>query len=157
MDNKEFRSAILHNLEMNSRINLEELAISLDTDQAVIANEVAKMEEEKIICGYNALIDWDKTGVDKVSALIEVRVSPQRSQGYDTIAERIYSFPEVKATYLISGRYDLLVNLEEKTLKEVSTFISDKLSSQEEVISTATHFILKKYKYNGIVLESKKD
>ena len=92
------------------------------------------------------MINWDKTGVEKVTALIEVRVTPQRNQGFDRIAERIYNYPEVNAVYLISGAYDLLVTLEGKTLQEVSLFVSEKLSPIEPVIGTATHFILKKYK-----------
>ena len=106
-------------------------------------------------CGYHTLIDWDKTSVDKTTALIEVRVTPQRGQGFDNIAERIYNYPEVQSVYLISGAYDLLVILEGKTLKEVSSFVSNKLSTLDTVISTATHFILKKYKDDGIILAKK--
>ena len=116
------REQILTFLERNSRIDLKELAVILGTDEVTIANEVAKMEQEKIICGYHTLIDWDKTSADKVTALIEVRVTPQRGQGFDTIAERIYNYPEVRSVYLISGAYDLMVILEGKTLKEVSGF-----------------------------------
>ncbi len=114
------REAILTFLEKNSRIDLQELAVILGTDEATVANEIAKMEQEHIICGYHTLIDWDKTSADKVTALIEVRVTPQRGQGFDSIAERIYNYPEVRSVYLISGAYDLMVILEGKTLKEVS-------------------------------------
>ena len=120
-----------------------------------MANEIAQMEKEKIICGYHTLIDWDKVGMEKVTALIEVKVTPQRNQGFDRIAERIYNYPEVTAVYLISGGYDLLVTLDGKTLKEVSQFVSEKLSPVEAVISTATHFILKKYKDHGTILVKK--
>ena len=113
------------------------------------------MEKEKIICGYHTLIDWDKAGVEFVTALIEVRVTPQRNQGFGKIAERIYNYPEVTAVYLISGAYDLLVTLEGRTLKEVSQFVTDKLSPLESVLSTATHFILKKYKDHGTILVEK--
>lgn len=149
------REQILTFLERNSKIDLKELAIMLGSSEAVIANEVQQMEKEQIICGYHTLIDWDKTSVDKTTALIEVRVTPQRGQGFDHIAERIYNYPEVKSVYLISGGYDLLVILEGKTLKEVATFVSDKLSTLDTVISTATHFILKKYKDDGIILSKK--
>ncbi|MDO4453571.1 MAG: Lrp/AsnC family transcriptional regulator [Eubacteriales bacterium] len=149
------REQILTFLERNSRIDLKELAILLGSDETVIANEIQKMEKEGIICGYHTLIDWDKTSSDKVTALIEVRVTPQRGQGFDSIAERIYNYPEVQSVYLISGGYDLLVILEGKTLKEVSGFVSDKLSTLESVLSTATHFILKKYKDDGIILSKK--
>lgn len=149
------REQILTFLEKNSKINLQELAIMLGSSEEVIANEVQKMEQEHIICGYHTLIDWDKTSVDKTTALIEVRVTPQRGQGFDHIAERIYNYPEVQSVYLISGAYDLLVILEGKTLKEVASFVSDKLSTLDTVISTATHFILKKYKDDGIILAKK--
>lgn len=149
------REAILTFLEKNSRIDLQELAVILGTDEATVANEIAKMEQEHVICGYHTLIDWDKTSADKVTALIEVRVTPQRGQGFDSIAERIYNYPEVRSVYLISGAYDLMVILEGKTLKEVSGFVSDKLSTLDSVLSTATHFILKKYKDHGTIFERK--
>lgn len=149
------RERILDHIEKNSRIDLKELAILLGTQEAAIANELAQMEKEHVICGYHTLINWDKTSRDKVTALIEVRVTPQRGQGFDKIAERIYNYPEVNAVYLISGGYDLLVNLEGKTLKEVASFVSNKLSTLDEVISTATHFVLKKYKDHGTVIDVK--
>lgn len=149
------RDQILTFLEKNSRIDLHELAIMLGSDEATIANEIARMEKEKVICGYHTLIDWDKTSSDKVTALIEVRVTPQRGQGFDSIAERIYNYPEVRSVYLISGGYDLMVILEGKTLKEVSGFVSDKLSTLDTVLSTATHFILKKYKDHGTIFAKK--
>ena len=151
------RTQILKYIEKKSRVDLGELAIMLGTDEVTIANEIADMEKEKIICGYHTLIDWDKACVESVTALIEVRVTPQRNQGFDKIAERIYNYPEVNAVYLISGAYDLLVTLEGKTLKEISQFVSDKLSPVESVLSTATHFILKKYKDHGTVLVKKSE
>lgn len=149
------RTTILKYIEKNSRVDLGELAVLLGTDEVTVANEIAQMEKEKVICGYHTLIDWDKVGVEKVTALIEVKVTPQRNQGFDRIAERIYNYPEVNAVYLISGGYDLLVTLDGKTLKEVSQFVSEKLSPVEAVISTATHFILKKYKDHGTILVKK--
>ncbi|MFI3212500.1 MAG: Lrp/AsnC family transcriptional regulator [Eubacteriales bacterium] len=149
------REKILTIIEKNSRIDLNELAIILGVDVETIINEMQKMEEEGVICGYHTLIDWEKTEIDKVSALIEVRVTPQRGQGFDNIAERIYKYPEVHAVYLISGGYDLLVTLEGRSLKEVSSFVSNKLSTLDSVLSTATHFILKKYKDHGTVLATK--
>lgn len=149
------REKILQIIEKNSRIDLKELAVILGTEEIQIVNELQKMEEEGIICGYHTLIDWEKTNIDKVSALIEVRVTPQRGQGFDSIAERIYKYPEVNSVYLISGAYDLLVTLEGKTLKDVSSFVSDKLSTQDSILSTATHFILKKYKDHGTILTKK--
>ena len=155
MDN--LRNEILRYLETNSRVNLAELGVLVGVDETTVANEIADMEKEKIICGYHTLIDWDKAGVESVTALNEVRVTPQRNQGFDRIAERIYNYPEVHAVYLISGGYDLLVTLEGKTLKEVSRFVSEKLSPIDAVISTATYFILKKYKDHGTVLVPKKE
>ena len=149
------REKILSIIEKNSRIDLRELAILLGEQETDVINEMEQMEKEGIICGYNTLIDWEKTNVEKVNALIEVRVTPQRGHGFDSIAERIYKYPEVHAVYLISGGYDLLVSLEGKSLKEVSNFVSDKLSTLESVLSTATHFILKKYKDHGTILERK--
>ena len=117
-----------------------------------------EMEKEKIICGYHTMINWDKTGVEKVTALIEVRVTPQRNQGFDRIAERIYNYPEVNSVYLISGGFDFMVTLEGRTLREVSEFVSDKLSPLDSVLSTKTNFILKKYKDHGTIMaEQRKD
>ena len=149
------REQILTFLEKNSRIDPKELAILLGSDEVTIMNEIAKMEEEKVICGYHTLIDWEKVSDEKVTALIEVRVTPMRGQGFDSIAERIYNYPEVRSVYLISGAYDLMVILEGKTLKQVSCFVSDKLSTLDSVLSTATHFILKKYKDHGTIFTKK--
>lgn len=149
------REQILAILEKNSRIDLKELAVLLGVEELDIVNEMAAMEKEGIICGYHTLIDWEKTSIDKVTALIEVRVTPQRGQGFDNIAERIYKYPEVTAVYLISGAYDLLVTLDGKNLRDISRFVSDKLSTMDYVLSTATHFILKKYKDHGTVLSKK--
>lgn len=150
------RLEILRDVEKNSRVDLGELAVRLGVEEVDVANEMAEMEKERIICGYHTLIDWDRAGVEMVTALIEVRVTPQRDRGFDRIAERIYNYPEVYAVYLISGSYDLLVTLEGKTLKEVSRFVSERLSPIDEVLSTATHFILKKYKDHGTIMVPKK-
>ena len=149
------REQILSIIERNSRIDVKELAVILGVEEVDVVNEMAAMEKEGIICGYHTLIDWEKTDVEKVNALIEVRVTPQRGNGFDSVAERIYKYPEVHAVYLISGGYDLLVTLEGKSLKEVSKFVSDKLSTLDTVLSTATHFILKKYKDHGTILAKK--
>ena len=151
------RLEILKYIEKHSRVELGELAVLLGVEETDVANEMAEMEKEKIICGYHTLIDWEKTGVEMVTAQIEVRVTPQRDRGFDRIAERIYNYPEVSAVYLISGSYDLLVTLEGRTLMEVSRFVSEKLSPIDEVLSTATHFILKKYKDHGTVMVPKKE
>lgn len=146
---------VLGIIEKNSRIDIKELAILIGTEEIEVANTLANLEEKGIICGYHTMIDWEKTGIEKVTALIEVRVTPQRGKGFDEIAERIYKYPEVNSVYLISGGYDLMVTLEGKTLREVSGFVTNKLSTLDTVISTATHFILKKYKDHGTIMSAK--
>lgn len=151
------REQLLRIIERNSRIDLRELAIILGVEEIDVVNELAALENEGVICGYHTLIDWEKTSLEKVSALIEVRVTPQRGQGFDNIAERIYKYPEVNAVFLISGGFDLLITLEGKSIKEISSFVSDKLAPMESILSTATHFILKKYKDHGTVLTRKNE
>ena len=149
------REELLAIIERNSRIDLKELSVILGVEEIDVVNELAALEAEGIVCGYHTMINWEKTSIDKVTALIEVRVTPQRGQGFDTIAERIYKYPEVRSVYLISGGYDLMVILEGKTLREGSNFVSDKLSTLDSVLSTATHFILKKYKDHGTIFNLK--
>jgi len=156
--NQTIREKILRNLEQNSRIELKDLAIMLGEDEATIANEVAKMEQERIICGYHTLINWDNTSKEVVTALIEVKVTPQRGIGFDMLAERISKFNEVTSVYLMSGGFDFMVLIEGKSMKEVARFVFDKLSTLESVLSTSTHFVLKKYKDHGVdLVEKKKD
>ncbi len=149
------REELLAIIEKNSRIDFSELAVLLGAKEEEVLKEITALEKEGIICGYHTLINWEKTSIEKVTALIEVKVTPQRGQGFDKMAERIYNYPEVRDVYLISGGYDLLVTLEEKTLKEIAGFVSDKLSTLDSVLSTATHFILKKYKDHGTILNEK--
>lgn len=151
------REELLKILEKNSRMDLKELAVILGVEEIDVVNELAALEKEGVICGYHTMINWDLTSIEKVNALIEVRITPQRGQGFDNIAERIYKYSEVDSVYLISGGYDLLVSLEGKTLKEVSGFVSNKLSTLDGVLSTATHFVLKKYKDHGIILSKKEE
>jgi len=151
------REELLAAIEKNSRVDVKELAVLLGVSEVDVVNEMAAMEAEGIICGYHTLINWDNTSVDKVTALIEVCVTPQTGQGFDTIAEKIYKYPEVRSVYLISGKYDLMVILEGKSLREVSNFVSEKLSGLDAVLSTATHFILKKYKDHGTGFKTKTD
>ena len=146
------REKLLSIIEKNSRIGLKDLSAMLGREEIDVANEISALEKEGIICGYHTLINWEKTSLEKVNALIEVKVTPQRGQGFDKIAERLYNYPEVKSVYLISGGFDLLITLEEKSLKEISNFVSDKLSTLDRVLSTSTHFILKKYKDHGTIL-----
>ena len=149
------RLKILTFIEKNSRVDIKELAVVLGVEEELVLSELAAMEADGIICGYHTIIDWDKTASEKVSAMIEVRVTPQRGKGFDDIAERIYKYPEVTSVYLMSGSFDLMVMLEGKTLKEVSRFVTEKLSTLDTVISTQTNFILKKYKDHGTILTKK--
>ncbi len=153
--NEKVKNELLRLIEKNSKIAVSELSKMLSVSEEEVLNELTKLEKENVICGYLTLIDWDKTEIDKVIGLIEVKVTPQRGEGFDRIAERIYNYKEVSSVYLISGAYDLLVTLEESSLKDIARFVSEKLSTLDTVLSTATHFILKKYKDHGIVYSNK--
>ena len=142
---------ILEILRKNSRISDEELAVMLNADVGAIKAAIRELEEKGIIIGYNTVIDWEKTDADIVMAYIEVKVTPQRGQGFDKVAERIYQYPQVSACSLMSGGFDLFVVVEGRTMKEVALFVAEKLAPIESVLSTATHFVLKKYKDNGVV------
>lgn len=146
---------ILEIIERNSKYTADELAAMTGKTVEEVKEAIKKYEANNVILGYPALINWEKTSKDSVIALIEVKITPQRGEGFDKVAERIYRFPEVKACYLMSGGFDLTVIVEEKTMKEVALFVSEKLAPQEGVLSTATHFILKKYKDKGVIFERK--
>ncbi len=149
--------AILDILERDSRTSIEEIAVMLNRPVSDIFAAIADMEKNRVICSYTTLINWDKTEREYVTAMIEVKVTPQRDMGFEKIAERIYGFDEVKAVYLMSGAYDFMVMMEGKNIKEISYFISNKLSTIDAVLSTATHFVLKKYKDHGVVLDKTPD
>ena len=146
------RREILRMLEKNSRIDLHDVAIMLGTDETFVLQEIEKMENEGVICGYPTLINWDKTEDEIVTAFIEVKVTPQRGEGFERLAARITNFPEVRSIFLMSGSFDFAVFIEGKTLKEVSMFVATKLSTLDDVTSTSTHFVLKKYKDHGMIL-----
>ena len=149
------RERILAVIEKNSKISVKELADLLGENEAAVAAEIAEMESEHVICGYHTLINWDNTDEEKVIALIEVKVTPQREMGFDKIAERIYQYSEVNSVYLMSGAFDFTVIIEGKTMREVAQFVSEKLSPMDSVLSTATHFVLKKYKDHGTIMYEK--
>ncbi|MEE8816005.1 MAG: Lrp/AsnC family transcriptional regulator [Lachnospiraceae bacterium] len=149
------KEKILTIIEKNSRVDTKDLAVMLGTEENDVVNAMQELTDDGIICGYHTMIDWDKTGIEYVTALIEVRVTPQRGQGFEDIAERIYKYPEVDTVYLMSGGYDLMVILEGKTLREVAGFVTNKLSTLDTVIGTTTHFILKKYKDHGTIMTKK--
>ena len=148
---------ILEVLEKNSRYTDQEIAVMTGKTVEEVREAIRDYEERSIIAGYTTLINWENTGRETVTALIEVQITPQRGVGFDKVAERIYKFPQVKACYLMSsGGFDLTVIVEGKTMKEVAMFVSDKLSIQEYVTGTATHFVLKKYKDHGTIFREKK-
>lgn len=151
------RKQILECIELNAKRELVDLATMLGEDVDYISQEISEMEKEKVICGYHTLINWDKTDVEKITAIIEVRVTPQRNQGFDKIAERIYRYDEVTSVFLMSGGYDFSVVIEGATMKQVALFVASRLAPIDGVISTATHFVLKKYKDHSIILDDKKE
>ena len=145
---------ILEIIERNdSKLSVEEIAQMTGKTVAEVAAAIDDLEKKNIIVGYKTLINWEKTEKDVVTALIELRVTPQRGEGFDKMAQRIYKYPQVKSLYLMSGAYDLAVTIEGKSMKEVALFVAQKLAQMDSVISTATHFILKKYKEEGICFE----
>lgn len=146
---------ILEILEKNSRYTAEEIAEMTGKPIDEVKAAIKKYEKENVIVGYTTLVNWEKTSKESVIALIEVRITPQRGQGFDKVAERIYKFPEVKSCYLMSGGFDLAVTVECKTMKDVALFVAQKLAVQESVLSTATHFVLKKYKDEGVIFGDK--
>jgi DNA-binding Lrp family transcriptional regulator len=149
---------LLHILEENSRRSAETIATMLDTTVEDVKETIAQLEKEKVIIKYPAIVNWEKVEQDDlVTAMIDVKVTPKREVGFDDIAERIYRFPEVQSVYLMSGAYDLSVVIEGKTMRQVAQFVSEKLSALDSVISTTTHFILKKYKHDGVILEQPED
>ena len=134
-------------------VSRAKIAQMLGLEEKEVADKIDKMEKENVIVGYKTFVNWDKTDKDVVVALIELRITPQRGEGFDKVAERIYKYPQVKSLYLMSGAYDLAVTIEGKSMKEVALFVAQKLAPMDSIISTATHFVLKKYKEEGIVFE----
>jgi DNA-binding Lrp family transcriptional regulator len=148
---------IIDLLKEDARRSSELIATLLGTEEEVVAAAIREMEADNIIAKYATVVNWSKVDSDKVTALIEVQITPERGRGFDAIAERIYLYPEVKSVFLMSGAYDLLVEIEGRTLKEVASFVSNKLSPLDRILSTKTHFILKKYKQDGIIFEDHED
>ncbi len=146
------KTKILKFLENNARLSVSDISKMIGETEESVAAAIGEMEADKIICGYNTIIDWDKISAEKVSALIEVKVTPQRGSGFDNIARRIARYDEVDSVYLLSGAYDFMVQIKGKSMKEVSQFVFDKLSTLDTIQSTATHFVLKKYKDHGVSL-----
>ncbi len=145
------RNKILKLLEQDATVEHNQIAVMLDMSPDDVEQEIAKMTKEGILLKSKALINWEKTDREFVTAQIELRVTPQRGEGFDKVAERIYQYPEVKSVYLVSGGFDIAVTIEGKTMKEVALFVAEKLAPMDNVISTKTHFILKKYKQDGVI------
>ena len=150
----EIREEILEILADDARTSKEQLAVMLGVPEERIAEEIAALEQEHIIMNWGAQINWEKTGSEKVDAVIEVRITPQRDRGYSAIARRIYQFEEVTAVYLVSGGFDLLVMVTGASMKQVAFFAAEKLATIDGVLSAATHFVLKKYKDNGQLIDT---
>ena len=138
-------------LENDSRLTPEQLALMLDKEVGDIKDMIKTYEEDGVILGYKTLVDWDKTDREYVTALIELKVAPQRDRGFDKVAQKIYNYPEVQSLYLMSGSFDLAVFIEGRTMKEVAFFVAQKLAPIEYIVSTSTHFVLRKYKDKGVV------
>ena len=142
---------LLKLLDNDARLTLEQLAVMTGKTEAEVADQIDEWQKTGVIRAYKALIDWDKTDREYVTAMIEVKMTPQRDRGFDRIAEKIYNYPEVQSVYLMSGSYDLCLIIEGRTMKEVAYFVAQKLAPIESVLSTATHFVLRKYKDKGVI------
>lgn len=151
------KDEILEILRDDSRTSHSEMALMLGKSQKEVQDAIAELEKDKIIVKYHTKINWDKTNDARVEAIIEVKVVPQRDRGFDAISRRIYRFEEVKSVYLMSGAYDLMVLIEGATMRQVAFFVAEKLSTIDGVLSTATHFVLKKYKDDGVVMDDETD
>ena len=149
------RIELLKLVEHNARIKIEDLAVMLNASSEEISAELEACKKENVILGYNTMINWEKTEREEVTALIEVRITPQRNQGFDKIASQFYRYPQVSSCYLMSGGFDLMLIIEDSTLREVANFVSEKIAPLEGVLSTSTHFILKKYKDHGTIVDEK--
>jgi transcriptional regulator, asnC family len=152
---KDVNEQILKLIEKNSRLSTEEIATLLAIEPDEVQRRIKELEEQKVICGYHTLINWEKTDDVNVSAVIELKVNPQRGIGFDRIAEKIYHFPEVEDLYLMSGGYDFMVKLKKAPMRDIAAFVSSRLSVIEEVQSTTTHVVLKQYKDHGTMFVSK--
>lgn len=148
---------ILDLLRDNAKLTSEEIAVMLNIDVAIVRDLIKELEDNKTILNYQTMINWEKVGEGKVIALIEVRITPQRDVGFDAIAERIYRFPEVRSMHLMSGTYDLAIFVEGSSMREIAHFVSTKLATIEGVVSTASYFVLKTYKQNGVIIEDSEE
>ena len=139
-------------LEKDATLTAEQIAVMLDKTPEAVKAQIEAYEKDHIIVGYKTIINWESTDSEPVSAMIELRITPQRGEGFDEVAKRIYQYEEVSSVFLMSGGFDLAVMIEGKSMKEVALFVAEKLAPMEQVISTATHFVLKKYKVDGVII-----
>lgn len=146
---------LLELIEHNAKLSVEEIAEELESSVNEVVSSITDLEKKKVICGYDTIINWDKVTDEKCNALIEVKVTPQRGTGFDRIANRISKFDEVDSVYLMSGAYDFMVIINGHSMKEVSTFVFEKISTIDSIQSTTTHFVLKKYKDHGTMMVEK--
>lgn len=149
------KERILKLIERDVHATPEEIAVMIGKDKDYVQEILDECVQNQTILGQKTIIDWEKTERELVSAIIELKVTPQRGSGFDRISERIYQYDEISSVYLVSGGFDIAVIVEGKTVKEVALFVAEKLAPMDEVISTATHFILKKYKAEGVILNNK--
>ncbi|MBO4884017.1 MAG: Lrp/AsnC family transcriptional regulator [Clostridia bacterium] len=153
---RDLELSILEILYNDSRTSPAQIAVMTGHSEEEVTAVIRSLEAQKIILKYPAMINWDRVDVDQVEAVIEVRVTPQRDEGFDAIAEEIYRFDEVSSVYLMSGAYDLMVTVKASSMKQLALFVAEKLSTLDHVLSTATHFVLKKYKLEGVIFEERR-
>ncbi|BBB90547.1 MAG TPA: Lrp/AsnC family transcriptional regulator [Methylomusa anaerophila] len=156
-EKKSMESALLELLEKDNTLSIEHLALTLNAPRSDVAEAIKQLEAANIIVKHQTIVNWEKAGIEKVTAVIDVKITPQREVGFDAIAERIYRFPEVRSLYLMSGAYDLLVMVEGANLKQVSKFVAHRLATIDGVVSTTTHFMLKPYKEDGVILDDREE
>ena len=149
------KKKLLELIEHNAKLSIEEIAEELGISVNNVVSTIAELESKKVICGYDTIINWDKVTEEKCNALIEVKVTPQRGTGFDRIADRISKFDEVDSVFLMSGTYDFMIIINGRSMREVSSFVFEKISTIDYIQSTATHFVLKKYKDHGIQIQDK--
>lgn len=148
---------LLRVIENNARLSAEDIAVMLGTTAAEVESEIKRLKEENIILGYSTIINWEKIAPDNCIGMIEVRIAPIKNKGYDHIAQILSKYEKVMACYLMSGGFDLMIIYEDSNLRNIANFVTEKIATQEGVLSTTTHFILKKYKANGIIYDNPSD
>ena len=145
---------LLRLIENNARLSSAEIAIMLGSSEDEVNSEIDRLKDDNIILGYNTVINWEKKAPDNCIGMIEVRIAPVKNKGYDHIAQILSKYDKVTACYLVSGGFDLMIIYEDSTLRNIANFVTEKIATLDGVLSTTTHFILKKYKANGLIYDS---